>query len=411
MPPEEHARLSASSSERWMKCPRSVALCEKLPQEESSYAEEGTLAHAFAEKLLRMYAERGRTDFAPVELKSVTVKQEDGSDKEVKVEQEMVNAILFYVKEISETFEGLKLKDPDARILIEQRVNFDHWVPGGFGTSDCVMISQGICHVFDLKYGKGVQVDGRANTQLRLYALGAYEELNWEADIQSFETHIIQPRLNWVSGEAITKDDLLTWGDKTKVLAEMADKDQGDFNPGPWCSEGFCPARDLCKHRALAVLKELRDAVESSGDGFTPDLMGEEARSKFAKTAAPLQKLCNDVESRMLTDIVNGQPHPGWKAVSGRASRDWDDPEKLKRQLQDMGYRLMDVCSPQELLSPTQLKLAIKTVDYKTIAAPHITIVPGRPQLAPEDDPREDYKPASAQEDFKDLINKEGSKK
>lgn len=412
MPPEEHARLSASSSKRWMHCPRSVALIEKLPPEpESDYAAEGTLAHAFAEKLLRMYAERGRTDFAPCELRSVTVKADDGTESEQKVEQEMVNAITVYIREISEVYEGLRLKDPDARILIEQKVNFDHWVPGGFGTSDCVMISQGICHVFDLKYGKGVQVDGIGNTQLRLYALGAYEELDWEADIQSFETHIVQPRLNWVSGERISKEDLLAWGEKTKVLASMADKDQGDFNPGPWCSEGFCPARDLCKHRALAVLKDLEGAVSSSADGLTPDLMGEEARSKFAKASAPLKKLCADVESRMLTDLVNGKAHPGWKAVAGRPSRDWDDPEKIKKALQDKGYRLLDICEPQELLSPNKLKSAIKTPDYRELAAPHITVTPGKPQLASEDDPREDYKPVSAQEDFKDLINKEGSKK
>jgi hypothetical protein len=406
MPPETHARLSASSSKRWIKCPRSVALCEKLPQEESEYADEGRLAHAFAEKLLRLYAQYGRTDFADCETKSVTV---DGAEE--KVDQEMRNAIQIYVKEISETFEGLRLKDPDARMLIEQKVVFDHWVPGGFGTSDCVIVSQGVCHVFDLKYGKGVMVDGQNNSQLRLYALGAYEELDWEADIESFETHIVQPRLNWVSGERISKGDLLEWGESLKPLAKMADEDRGEFRSGPWCSEAFCPARDMCKKRAHDVVEALLQAIDESKDGLTPELMGEGAMSSFARTAAPLQKLCGDVSSHLLTEIVNGKAHPGWKAVSGRASRDWDDSEKLKKQLQDRGYLVKDITEPQELLSPNKLKGALKAADYKEIALPHITVEPGKPQLAEADDPRDEYKPLSAAEDFKGLINQGGSEK
>lgn len=412
MPPETHARLSASSSKRWMHCPKSVALCERLPNEESKYAEEGHLAHAFAEKLLTLYKERGRRDFAPVETKSVTVPdptpEEPNRTAEAKVDQEMRNAIAFYVEQVAETLEGLRLKDPDADILIEQRINYDHWVPGGFGTSDCVIISQGACHVFDLKYGKGVQVDGRGNSQLRLYALGVYEELNAIYEIESFETHIVQPRLNWVSGETLTKEELLGWGDGVRPLAKLADEDGGEFAPGPWCSEGFCPARDMCKARVLRIIAEMREAVETSETGLTPDLMGEAAMTLFAKNAGTLQKVANDVSSRLLGDILEGKPHGGWKAVSGRSSSGWDDPDKLKRQLQDKGYRLMDVCEPQDLLSPNQLKAVLKKEDYVAIALPHKTSIPGKPQLADSDDPREDYKPASAQEDFKDLIKKEG---
>jgi len=412
MPPETHARLSASSSKRWMRCPKSVALCEKLPNEESKYAEEGHLAHAFAEKLLTLYKERGRTDFAPVEMKSVTVEdptpEDPGRTKEAKIDQEMRNAIAFYVAQIAEVFDGLRLKDPEADILIEQKISFDHWVPEGFGTSDCVIISDGACHVFDLKYGKGIQVDGRNNSQLRLYALGVYEELNSLYEIEGFETHIVQPRLNWVSGESLTKKELLDWGESVKPLAKLADEGGGAFSPGPWCSEGFCPARDMCKARVLAIVDEMRKAVQESGDGLTPELMGEKAMTFFAKNAGMLEKVANDVSAHLLGEILQGKPHEGWKAVSGRSSSGWDDPDKLKRQLQDKGYRLMDVCEPQDLLSPNKLKGAIKKEDFETIALPHKTVVAGKPQLADSDDPREDYKPASAQDDFAGLIKKEG---
>ena len=42
-----HAKLSPSASSRWIACPGSVQLCEKINREEkpSPYAEEGTKAH------------------------------------------------------------------------------------------------------------------------------------------------------------------------------------------------------------------------------------------------------------------------------------------------------------------------------------------------------------------------------
>ena len=55
--PGLHATLSASSSKRWLSCPPSARLEEKLRSrfgdKSSPYAEEGTKAHALAELKLR----------------------------------------------------------------------------------------------------------------------------------------------------------------------------------------------------------------------------------------------------------------------------------------------------------------------------------------------------------------------
>ena len=53
--PDVHARLSPSSSERWIRCPPSIKLGEEYgpPDEGSVYAEEGTEAHSLCEFLLR----------------------------------------------------------------------------------------------------------------------------------------------------------------------------------------------------------------------------------------------------------------------------------------------------------------------------------------------------------------------
>lgn len=53
--PGKHALLSASSAARWLNCPPSARLCENLPDTESSYAAEGTLAHSMCEIKLRSF--------------------------------------------------------------------------------------------------------------------------------------------------------------------------------------------------------------------------------------------------------------------------------------------------------------------------------------------------------------------
>ena len=53
MPPNAHALLSASSSDRWLHCPPSARLCETYADKGSDYAAEGTDAHALCEYKLR----------------------------------------------------------------------------------------------------------------------------------------------------------------------------------------------------------------------------------------------------------------------------------------------------------------------------------------------------------------------
>ena len=43
--PDVHARLSASSSHRWLACPPSIKLCEDMPDTSTTYAQEGTDCH------------------------------------------------------------------------------------------------------------------------------------------------------------------------------------------------------------------------------------------------------------------------------------------------------------------------------------------------------------------------------
>src|SRR5690606_19680602 len=133
---------------------------------------------------------------------------------------------------------------PGAEIFIEQHLDFSPWVPEGFGTGDVVIIQDGLLEIVDLKYGKGVAVSAEGNPQLRLYALGAVNEFSALFDFERIRTTIVQPRLDSVSSEELTLDELLEWGESIKPIAQQAYEGKGEFKAGPHCR--FCKARRTC---------------------------------------------------------------------------------------------------------------------------------------------------------------------
>ena len=72
-----------------------------------------------------------------------------------------------------EQYEAAKQICKDPIVLIEQRLDFSCYVPNGFGTGDCLIISDSKLHIIDFKYGMGVLVEAENNPQMKLYALGA----------------------------------------------------------------------------------------------------------------------------------------------------------------------------------------------------------------------------------------------
>ena len=174
---KKHALLGASSSARWLICTPSARLEAQFPDEQSPYAAEGTIAHDLAESILRHKLESAK---APTEG--------DHSN-------EMVEAVGKYVDICEEKVNEAKARSVDAEILIEARLDFSRWVPEGFGTGDMVIVSDGVLEVIDLKFGKGVPVSAVGNTQMRLYALGAYDWFELLYDVHTVRMTIVQPRL------------------------------------------------------------------------------------------------------------------------------------------------------------------------------------------------------------------------
>lgn len=286
--PTKHARLSASSAFRWINCPGSVALSDQCPAPaSSSYADEGTLAHAIGELKLRYVNDE-------ISKRQLNAKMKPLLQSEYYC-GEMEEATGYYADAV---IEALEAAGEDAELMIEQQFSLDRWVPEGFGTSDAVVIGGGVIQVIDLKYGKGIKVDARNNPQLRLYGLGAANLFDSLYDFDTVRMTIIQPRLDHISTEELPLSELLAWAeDDVKPRAQMA-MDGTDYTAvGDWCR--FCPAKAVCRKRAEYNLSIAKD------DFRKPPLLSDEEIGNVLRRADELQHWVKDV--RLCTRAGTGR--------------------------------------------------------------------------------------------------------
>lgn len=241
MPPITHSVLGASAAERWIHCPPSARLTAGMQDEETSFAAEGTAAHALCEwkvrRALKMRAGRRPTsDYWTDEMEECTDDYRD-----------YIMDLVGQAKQIC--------KDPVT--MIEQHLDFSCWVPDGYGTGDFLLVADGELYIVDFKYGRGVPVYADHNPQMMLYALGALELFDMLYDIQTVTMTIFQPRLSNISAWSIDADELYRWAEEDlKPKAEMASKGEGEYTPGSWCR--FCKARNQCRARAESFLELAR---------------------------------------------------------------------------------------------------------------------------------------------------------
>lgn len=369
--PDQHALLSASGAHRWLACPPSARLEAGLPESSSQAAEQGTVAHAFAEWKLRRALHQ-----APA-MKPVSG----------WIDTEMEALTDDYVAFIQERLREVGKRCADPVVLIEQRLDFSHIVPAGFGTGDCVIIAEPTLQIIDLKYGQGVLVDAEHNPQLMLYALGALHAFGSLYAIDEVAVTIYQPRRSNVSTWTIPVTDLETWAEDTvKPRAVLAAKGDGEFAPGEHCR--FCKLSATCRARAQANLELAR--LE-----FAPP--AELSDAEIADVLARLPELkawASDVEAYALSLAVNQGKHwTGFKLVEGRSIRKYADEEAVAAAAEAAG--VTDIWQ-QRLKTITALEKQLGKKRFTELFGDLVIKPPGKPTLVPETDKRPTLAPMSS---------------
>lgn len=387
--PSDHALLGPSSAHRWLSCTPSARLEEGLPDTGSSYATEGTLAHRLGELLLR--AEYEGTDITE-ELAEVQA--------DPQYSPAMMEHIEGYVAFVAERYADAKSHCPDPRLYVEQRIDVSEYVPDGFGTTDCVIIADGLMDVIDLKYGAGIPVSAEDNPQMKIYALGCLLAFSLFYDITAIRMTIYQPRLDSVSTAVIDRDKLEAWAEQfLKPRAAQAYAGEGPFAPGEltckWCKAGAtCKAR--AEYQLELAAKDFQDAALMDNDEIAevlerlPGLLAWAKQVKdFAEDAA----------------INHGEKFPGFKVVEGRANRRYVNEGAIARRLKKAGFAAADIYKPKELLGITAMEKLVGAKKLAELVGGLIEKPAGSPTLVPMSDKRPELNTAAkAAEDFADDV-------
>lgn len=370
-----HAVLGASSAHRWMACPGSVALTKDMPDSQSAYANEGTLAHELAELCLKH------------NMDAVDLPQDNDWEKYPQEMREHIQDYLDYVR--------ARVAQTGGRLLIEQRVDYSEWVPEGFGTSDAVIIASDRIVTIDLKYGQGVKVYAEANPQARLYALGACSEFWFDIEgVQTVESVIFQPRLDHVDEFEESIQDLMDFAELARAAALLALSENAPLFPGEKQCR-FCRAKAVCPARAEKNLQLALDEFDEptpAPTALTLDEIGD-----LLPKLDDIAQWVKDVKDYALAQAAAGAKIKGHKLVAGRSVRSWrsDAAEQLERHEKAeelFEKKLVGIGKAEKVLGKTSPIFADLTEKPE-----------GKPVLALSSDKRPEIQGAvSAADDFAD---------
>ncbi|MDC8457838.1 DUF2800 domain-containing protein [Marinobacter sp. DS40M6] len=397
-----HTNRSPSGYDQWSVCTASVDAIEDdkkagliaTDDGGSEYAREGTVAHALLAICLDL--RMSPRDFMGEEILV------DELNETFTVEPEMA-------EEVDKAYEYIMdFVTPGAQVWVEVKMPLDKVLPGQKGTADVVILpaDRKRLHVFDLKYGKGMFVHVQNNSQMKLYGIGAFDELldrKIRTRLEDLMLHVVQPRIGNIDNWVFEKGAL----ERFRVEAyqryqETMDPKRRKFVAGKHC--WFCDRRSRCRTLKDSIYAWIMD--DPTADAFdafkNPDSMTDDELAGIHPMLSFIGAWATNVRKFMDDRAVQGKQYPGLKLVEGKkGARQWKDEKAADEYLKKKGLD-EDQRYKKTLQSPAQAENIIgrKKVDddFKKL----FTQSDGKPSLAPDDDPRPSVDQSLADE-FDDL--------
>lgn len=389
-------KLRPSAAHKWVNCPGSVRMEAGRPEGGTSAADEGTVAHWIAAKVLtgEPVPEFG-TRWQVVDSE-VYPALDEMPEPIITFTEEMLEHVMKYVDAVNAAVGN------GDHVIIETQVDlFGILGEGASGTPDLMIIREGRIEIHDLKYGYS-QVDAAENWQLACYAYGAYQKYG-QAKAPRFTLAIHQPRLNLLDIVDYSFDDMLKLWAAIKESADNAQQENATLEAGQWCHKHYCKAQAVCGAYQAYVLDDMPD--ELTKDIVTLDdlpeegLSNEDLSAKLGKIEA-IRKWCDAIEAEAYRLAVeDGKRIPGFKVVEGRGgNRKWRDEKEAEELMRTMRIKHEHMYK-YAVISPTQAEKLAKEGSIGKRQWPRladlITRADGKLQLVPESDKRQavDVKP------------------
>lgn len=361
----------------WAYCSGSLIPNILLKDRGSPEAAEGTVAHGVGEEWLK-------TGVRPSHLIGTIerVIEGDGDDQivyEVEITEEMLEYVRLHV-------DWCRFLDGDH--FTETKVDFSDLtpIPKQKGTADHAACMPQKLVVTDLKYGVGVRVFAKNNTQAVLYAYGFFIEYDWYYDFEEIEIRICQPRLDHFDTWTITREELLQWAEFLKERAHLAWRYGAPRSPSEKACQ-WCKIKSDCKAHAAWVEKITSDGFDDLDTEIDDELMQDlvdklDSGGTFAEKLSPINELTLEHKAeifkrrdavvkwfeaigRDLNQLLReGEEVPQWKLVRGKRRRYFASEKKARDVLSFAGLT-EDEIAPRELASPAQAEAALVKIGYR----------------------------------------------
>lgn len=228
-----HAFLSPSGMPAAIRCLAKPHRERGLPDQSSSFADEGTAAHFLMEQCL--LENKDAKDFQGLRIQVKDGVTEFNTSGQYPVGLDMIGPMqkaLDYVRAVAD----------GATIYTEQKLSIahitgEHWhkvtravcfkndtgqyvdfdngdlytedeVEPATGTTDVWVIKGSVAHSIDLKWGMGVQVFAKDNEQQEMYTDAGLQEFDFLGEVEEIHLHILQPRLQHFDEHVMSRAEL-----------------------------------------------------------------------------------------------------------------------------------------------------------------------------------------------------------
>jgi hypothetical protein len=348
-----------------MVCAPSVLLSKDVPDRSSSYADEGSAAHAVAAGALEQGRDAGffvGCFYIPEDRVLSLVDNGTG----VEVTSDMATDVQVYLDSIRTYAEGHEMR-VECRVDLSRHLG----VPDQFGTSDVIILTADgeELQVHDLKFGRGVRVDAEHNEQLLLYALGAYDEVSLGANIKRVRVVIHQPRLGHLSEWDLPVAELLEFGRKANNAATKA---IDILETGVYGDEELVVSDDGCRFcKAKATCPKLQTFVQQNvgadfeelavADAWAPKPHTHASLSTAMKATDLIEGWCKAVRAEVERRLLVNEAVEGYKLVKGRqGNRQWSNDAEVEKLFKDTFRLKLDEMYAFKLLSPPAIEKRLK---------------------------------------------------